>query len=628
MLSREGRCFSMDHSADGFVRGEATVSAVLKPYMTVVDGKSHETDEMDKLGLLCSIDINQSGRRAGMLAHDGTAQQEACCHATRMAGISPLDVEAVECHADGNLMGDAVEMSATNRAFRPQGMSGLEEYSPLGLMSLKASLGNQIECAGITTMIKVMLTCRWGKTVPSIHLCAINPQVDFEMCERRARVVMESCEFALTSTFHSMGNRSLQGTNGHAIFRGEVEGRLIEQSAPPSRPKIFFWPGGGGVPTVPQSGYFIAGSWSRWNPLRMDSDTDSVYTHTVTIGDDGLEHFQVWVDGDKLRALHPGVRDGGPIGQVLGPEVALRALSWMLGDGDEASIGRQYLIRLKAAGKWFTMEWEQLRPGEGVLASQDREGSQFHVVGIWGAGRPQEMTPDPSAHDVFSLEAQLTANEEPFIIIKDLDWNRLLRPTGVLCSGAHGNASTSEQEKGDEKWSISGQPGDIFRLRLSRHREKGKLAMNKVTWEFLRHEPLDKDLRLISTQEKYMVGGTWDDWSSHFNMRWTGSFYQFFVRMGRKQESFKIASAKGVLFPSIDDASPYDKHTVLGPSSSAPHVWTIGKNPLDVVSPGAILEIRLAIDKRSVAEVSWAPAGADLDWEEAHGGGFLVWRLS
>merc|ERR1719456_161653 len=126
------------------IRSEAVMSACVKPLVQMVDGEPvlNENEDANKLGTLASNAINQNGRRANMMTPDGAAEQECLVMACRNAYISPLDVDAVEVNAYGNILNDAVEASSTSRAYRPDGMIGLEETCPLSLISMKSSTGD------------------------------------------------------------------------------------------------------------------------------------------------------------------------------------------------------------------------------------------------------------------------------------------------------------------------------------------------------------------------------------------------------------------------------------------------------------------------------------------------------
>merc|ERR1719265_2128139 len=134
LCSKGGRCFAFEASADGFVRGDNCTALMVKNTMTQVDGEPVMRDDYDKcIGYLAGNALCQSGRRATITTPDAMSMQEVAILAQRSAQISPLDVDAVECHANGNILEDAMEASAVTRAYRPDGMIGLEQTATLAM---------------------------------------------------------------------------------------------------------------------------------------------------------------------------------------------------------------------------------------------------------------------------------------------------------------------------------------------------------------------------------------------------------------------------------------------------------------------------------------------------------------
>jgi hypothetical protein len=270
-----------------------------------------------------------------MMTPDGAAEQECMVIACRNAYISPLDVDAVEVNAYGNVLSDAVEASSTSRAYRPDGIIGLEETSPLGIISMKSSTGDFYDASGIVNVMRVIRAMRLGVMMPTQHLRTLNPHIDLNYCERLAHISDNMLETRLTSCYTGVTARSFTGTNVHMICYGQVD----EERLPPlpasrtERESLTFWPAGGGHlehDSLPRHGYSIVGSWSRMQCEEMTVEGTGIYGFTVTLGENRWEHFQIWLDGRKERALHPGEIKGRKSSKVNGPEDTLLWNSWML----------------------------------------------------------------------------------------------------------------------------------------------------------------------------------------------------------------------------------------------------------------------------------------------------------
>ncbi|CAE7941000.1 orfB, partial [Symbiodinium sp. KB8] len=83
-MNPKGRCFSFDQAA-------------LKPYAEKVDNQLLVVDAPCIGGIMShGADMRNNGRSAGLAAPSGPAEQEAIADCVRHAGISPLDVDAME----------------------------------------------------------------------------------------------------------------------------------------------------------------------------------------------------------------------------------------------------------------------------------------------------------------------------------------------------------------------------------------------------------------------------------------------------------------------------------------------------------------------------------------------------
>lgn len=545
--------------------------------------------------------------------------REAC----RMAGVSPLDIEAVDCFGGPNALDDAVEVSSTLRAYRPQGMQGLADAGPLALQSLKSNTCNMIEVMGMATLIKALACCRRGHMTPSNHLRVLNPHIDFEAIDCPSFMGSELCEFYGPASFIGLSCRSTTGTNCHAIAWAKKDtDRFPQVPEAKKHDYISFWPAGELDAGQPAKSYHIVGTWNRWMPERMDCEEEGVYTYVVTLGESAQESFQVWLDGEKSQALHPGVQKARLGSKVKGPEMAIRATSWILGLGESGRPGNRYLIRLRVSGKRHMVDWELLETGPPGLEFFDKcAPSTYQVVGSWGDMDIQEMTPEPDLAGAFSVEAQLTEANANFHLIKDLDCNQTLDIDAVEVTEE--SRRVLEADDAANRWSLNGKAGDVFKIQFRRWKEDDKLKVT-MSATIVGHRDLTEEQVANVKREKYFIIGGWND-DEPFPMRWTGQHYQFLVRMGnRKQESFQVTSGQGVYCPDVEEATTQEGFQVCGPTPKSSAKWVIGKSSIDDFAPGTVVEIRLSVNRKKL-DVDWSLPKGDVDLEKAFGMGYLAW---
>jgi acyl transferase domain-containing protein len=98
MLTLDGRCKTLDSSADGYVRAEACVAFWLTPHF---GAKAHRETSGDPAILLRATAVNQDGRSSSLTAPNGPSQQAVIRGALMTAQLLPEDVGALEMHGTG-----------------------------------------------------------------------------------------------------------------------------------------------------------------------------------------------------------------------------------------------------------------------------------------------------------------------------------------------------------------------------------------------------------------------------------------------------------------------------------------------------------------------------------------------
>jgi len=211
-MNPNGRCFSFNDDAAGYVRGEGTGSFCLKPYVQKVDGAMMVTDETP-LGICSGYRMNNNGRNASMQAPNAAAEQDAVLAVLRQASISPLDVDAQECFGIGNLLADAIEVNASAKVYR--GTQGAND-SAFMIGSVKTQLGAQCEVSGHAQIAKAVWSQRHGACPATNHLKALNPHIELD--ERPVMIQTEPLSYRCRATYHAIAARGFGGTNVNLLF--------------------------------------------------------------------------------------------------------------------------------------------------------------------------------------------------------------------------------------------------------------------------------------------------------------------------------------------------------------------------------------------------------------------------
>ena len=153
---------------------------------------------------------------------------------------------------------------------------------------------------------------RWGIVTANVHLRQLNPHLQLDECP--VLLGDEHLEQRSTDTFAGVTAHGWGGTNVHIqCFGGRDEGmRPPPQPTPePLRPRLAYWPAGGGDlggVNRPRRGYFLVGSWNNWEPTQqMESEGDGCFGATIVLEPvhNGTCLFQIWIDGSNEKVLHP-----------------------------------------------------------------------------------------------------------------------------------------------------------------------------------------------------------------------------------------------------------------------------------------------------------------------------------
>ena len=207
-LSPTGQCKSFDADADGFVRGEGCGAVVLKR----VSDAARDGDRV--LAVVRGSAVNQDGRSNGLMAPNPAAQMAVLRAACDNADVAPHQVDYVETHGTGTLLGDPIEARALGTVLG----RGRPESGPLLLGAVKSNIGHLEGAAGIAGLIKAVLAVHRGHIPPNLNFNTPNPHIPFH--DMRMKVVAEPTEWPDTGLPRRAGVSSFGfgGTNAHVVI--------------------------------------------------------------------------------------------------------------------------------------------------------------------------------------------------------------------------------------------------------------------------------------------------------------------------------------------------------------------------------------------------------------------------
>ncbi|WP_216895846.1 type I polyketide synthase [Nocardia alni] len=208
-LATDGRCKSFDASADGYGRGEGAGMVVLKRLEDAVrDG--------DRIySVVKATGANQDGRTTAITVPSAESQESLARQVCTRAGLAPDEITYVEAHGTGTLVGDPVELRALGRVFgAPAGRA-----EPLGVGSVKSTIGHTEAAAGVASVIKAALAIAHRTIPPQGWLDKPNPDIPFEELGLRVQLEPEPLAPGGAPMTIAVNGFGYGGTNAHAILQ-------------------------------------------------------------------------------------------------------------------------------------------------------------------------------------------------------------------------------------------------------------------------------------------------------------------------------------------------------------------------------------------------------------------------
>ncbi|EFA86495.1 putative polyketide synthase [Heterostelium album PN500] len=166
-----GRCYSFDDRASGYVRAEGAGILILKNLSDAIKDR----DEIHSI--ILNTGTNQNGQTPQGITSPYAALQESLLNnLMEGANVVPSEIGYFECHGTGTQMGDANETEAIGKSI------GMKRESPLPVGSVKSNIGHLEGASGVCGLIKT-IACIKNKMIAPICPAGfekLNPKLEFE----------------------------------------------------------------------------------------------------------------------------------------------------------------------------------------------------------------------------------------------------------------------------------------------------------------------------------------------------------------------------------------------------------------------------------------------------------------
>jgi acyl transferase domain-containing protein/acyl carrier protein len=207
-VSHDGHCRTFDSAADGTMFGDGVALVVLKRLREAIE----DGDEVHAV-IKGSAVNNDGGLKVGYTAPSVVGQAAVVEAALADAGVTAESIDYVEAHGTATRLGDPIEVAALSKAFR----STTQKRNYCALGSIKPNVGHLDRAAGVSGLIKTVLSLQHEELPATLHFAHPNPEIDFAASpffvvrERRA---WRAGSRPRRACVNSLG---VGGTNAHVV---------------------------------------------------------------------------------------------------------------------------------------------------------------------------------------------------------------------------------------------------------------------------------------------------------------------------------------------------------------------------------------------------------------------------
>jgi acyl transferase domain-containing protein/acyl carrier protein len=209
MLSAEGKCFTFDQRADGFVPGEGVGVVLLK---RLADA---ERDHDIIHAVIHGWGVNQDGRTNGITAPNPESQTRLEQEVYDKFRIDPESIQLIEAHGTGTKLGDPIEVEGLKNAFKKY--TRKKEYCALG--SVKSNIGHCLAAAGIAGALKLILALKSKRLPPTINFERLNEHIDLTESPFYVNTRLQEWEpSGAVRRQAAVSSFGFSGTNAHIVI--------------------------------------------------------------------------------------------------------------------------------------------------------------------------------------------------------------------------------------------------------------------------------------------------------------------------------------------------------------------------------------------------------------------------
>jgi acyl transferase domain-containing protein/enoyl-CoA hydratase/carnithine racemase/acyl carrier protein len=223
MLSPDGRCFSFDQRANGFVPGEGVGVLLLKRL------EQAKQDGDDIYAVIRGWGVNQDGKSNGITAPNQESQTRLETGVYKKFAINPEHIQLIEAHGTATKLGDPIEVEALRESFR----QFTDKKNFCALSSVKSNIGHLATAAGVSGVIKSVLALQHKQLPPTINYRTLNEHIDLADSPFYVNTDCKPWDAPTGQKRHvAVSSFGFSGTNAHIVLEESLQTASVATDAP------------------------------------------------------------------------------------------------------------------------------------------------------------------------------------------------------------------------------------------------------------------------------------------------------------------------------------------------------------------------------------------------------------
>ncbi|HCJ1109673.1 TPA: SDR family NAD(P)-dependent oxidoreductase [Legionella pneumophila] len=203
MLAATNINATFSKEADGFVYAEGIVALCIKKLKSAVEAGN------TIYGVIKGSALNSGGKMHGYTVPNPEAQKQVIATALKNAKIDAQQIQYIEAHGTGTVLGDPIEIKALSDVYQTKAMVG----------SVKSNIGHSEACAGLAGMVKILLQYQYEEIFPGVNAWPLNEHCHFEKTQFTVPEKSMSWSGKKGLRYSAVSSFGAGGSNAHIILQ-------------------------------------------------------------------------------------------------------------------------------------------------------------------------------------------------------------------------------------------------------------------------------------------------------------------------------------------------------------------------------------------------------------------------